>query len=107
MKVASGGIMLSLTEHKAAVRALAWRSDSRLLASGGEDGVLALAFGPEGELLSAGRDRQVRLWRADGRAAKSFPTESALPLQASITHDGRTLFAGDDAGTVRHWAPLP
>jgi sugar lactone lactonase YvrE len=33
-----GGIRLSLLEHKAAVRALDWRSDGKLLASAGEDG---------------------------------------------------------------------
>lgn len=67
------------------------------------NGVLALAFGPKGELLSAGRDHQVRLWNADGGAIKSFPTEAALPLQTGITPDGKTLVAGDDAGTVRWW----
>ena len=71
------------------------------------NGVLALAFGPSGELLSAGRDRQVRLWHADGRAAKSFPTETALPLQTSITHDGAALYAGDDTGRLRRWTALP
>jgi WD40 repeat protein len=68
------------------------------------NGVLALAFGPKGELLSAGRDRQVRLWKADGGAVKNFPTESALPLQTGITSDGKTLVAGDDAGGIRWWA---
>ena len=67
------------------------------------NGVLALAFGPQGDLLSAGRDKQVRLWAADGRAVKSFATEAALPLQTSITFDGKGLFAGDEAGVVRFW----
>ncbi|MFN0080491.1 MAG: c-type cytochrome domain-containing protein [Prosthecobacter sp.] len=67
------------------------------------NGVLALAFGPQGELLSAGRDKQVRLWAADGRALKSFASETALPLQTSITFDGKGLFAGDAAGAVRFW----
>lgn len=71
------------------------------------NGVLALAFGPQGELLSAGRDKQVRLWSADGREMKSFATDAALPLQTSITHDGKTLFAGDASGTVRHWPSVP
>jgi mono/diheme cytochrome c family protein len=66
------------------------------------NGVLALAFGPQGELLSAGRDRQVRLWNAGGAAVKSFASEAALPLQTSITFDGKGLFAGDATGVVRY-----
>ncbi len=71
------------------------------------NGVLALAFGPHGELLSAGRDKQARLWAADGRAMKAFPTDAALPLQTSITQDGKSLFAGDDSGSVRCWSAAP
>lgn len=67
------------------------------------NGVLALAFGPQGELLSAGRDKQVRLWNAEGRAVQSFPTDSTLPLQTSISFDGKGLFAGDAEGAVRFW----
>jgi WD40 repeat protein len=36
----SGRALLSLLEHKAAVRALDFRSDSKLLASAGEDGLI-------------------------------------------------------------------
>jgi len=68
------------------------------------NGVLALTFGPRGELLSAGRDKQVRLWKADGGAVKHFPTGTALPLQTGITSDGKTLVAGDEAGVVRWWS---
>lgn len=65
------------------------------------NGVLALAFGPKGELLSAGRDKQVRLWSPSGGAVKSFSYEAALPLQTSITFDGKGLFAGGADGLVR------
>ena len=71
------------------------------------NGVLSLSFGPKGELLSAGRDKQVRLWRADGGVIKSFPTETSLPLQTAIAQDGITLIAGDDAGGIRWWAAGP
>ena len=65
------------------------------------NGVLALTFGPNGELLSAGRDRRVRLWNASGAAVKHFESDAALPLQTSITFDGKGLFAGDASGAVR------
>ncbi len=64
------------------------------------NGVLALAFGPSGELLSAGRDNQIRLWSAEGRALKSFANEKSLPIQTAIRNDGKTLIAGDSAGEV-------
>ena len=69
------------------------------------NGVLALAFGPKGELLSAGRDRQVRLWKADGGPLKHFPSEKALPLQTAISFDGAVLLGGDDSGMVTRWDP--
>jgi WD40 repeat protein/mono/diheme cytochrome c family protein len=65
------------------------------------NGVLALAFGPKGELLSAGRDKHVRLWNANGVSSKDFPWENTLPLQTSITFDGKGLFAGGADGVVR------
>jgi WD40 repeat protein len=65
------------------------------------NGVLALAFGPKGELLSAGRDHQIRLWSPSGSSIKSFPSEAALPLQTSITFDGKGLFTGGADGVVR------
>lgn len=67
------------------------------------NGVLAAAFGPNGELLTAGRDKQVRLWKADGAAVKSFATDAALPLQTSIAFDGKGLFAGDERGSLLFW----
>ncbi|MCX6851882.1 MAG: hypothetical protein NTY98_23530 [Verrucomicrobia bacterium] len=65
------------------------------------NGVLALAFGPKGELLSAGRDNQARLWDASGGSVKSFSSGGILPLQTTITFDGKGLFAGGADGLVR------
>jgi WD40 repeat protein len=65
------------------------------------NGVLALTFGPKGELLSAGRDNQARLWDASGGSLKSFSSGGILPLQTTITFDGKGLFAGGADGVVR------
>lgn len=64
------------------------------------NGILALAFGPQGELLSAGRDNRVRLWNTSGGSMREFSSENSLPLQTSITFDGKGLFAGDARGVV-------
>lgn len=65
------------------------------------NGVLAVAFGPKGELLSAGRDNQARLWDASGGSVKSFSSGGILPLQTTITFDGKGLFTGGADGVVR------
>lgn len=65
------------------------------------NGVLAVAFGPKGELLSAGRDNQARLWEASGGSVKSFSSGGILPLQTTITFDGKGLFTGGADGLVR------
>ncbi len=67
------------------------------------NGVLSAAFGPNGELLTAGRDKQVRFWAANGSTVKSFANETALPLQTCVSFDGKTLLAGDEAGSVHAW----
>ncbi|WP_395750701.1 c-type cytochrome domain-containing protein [Prosthecobacter sp.] len=65
------------------------------------NGVLSLAFGPTGELLSAGRDNHVRLWSTSGGSVRDFPSEAVLPLQTSISFDGKSLFSGGADGVVR------
>ena len=67
------------------------------------NGILSVAFGSSGQLLSAGRDRQIRLWTTTGDAGKTFPSDSALPLQAAISNDGKTFVAGDAAGELHYW----
>jgi WD40 repeat protein len=134
----TGGIVLSLSEHKDSVGALSWRSDSEMLATGGEDGklilwdaqagwpsvtlgaphtprpatrvygklpggVLTAQFTSDGRLLTAGRDRAVRLWVSTGKALASFDTPEALPLKVTASPDGTTLIAGGAAGDVHFW----
>lgn len=71
-----------------------------------KNGVLSAGFGPNGHLLTAGRDRFVRYWDPAGNQLTSFALEQSFPLTTRITSDGKTLIAGDMAGVVHFW-PAP
>lgn len=68
-------------------------------------GVLSVAFSPSGELLSTGRDRQVKRWNAEGKPLESsgFPQ---LPLQCAFAPDGKSMVVGGAQGAVSV-SPVP
>ena len=68
-------------------------------------GVLCVAFGPTGTLVSAGRDHVVRLWNTEGNVQKSFDLSHAVPLTTRISHDGNTVIIGDKAGQLHFMKP--
>jgi WD40 repeat protein len=70
------------------------------------NGVLSASFGPDGNLISTGRDRVVRYWDVEGNASKAFPSSESLPLVARISHDGKSIVAGDADGKLHFW-PTP
>ncbi len=69
------------------------------------NGILSVAFGPQGTLLSAGRDHVVRYWTPDGNATKSYESPGAIPVTTRISHDGKTLVSGDSKGEVHFSHP--
>ena len=69
------------------------------------NGILSAAFGPNGELLTAGRDHVVRYWNSDGNVTKTINGFDAIPLSTRISHDGSTLVIGDAAGTTHFEKP--
>lgn len=96
------------------------------------NGVLDLAFGPNGELVSCGRDQQVRVWSSDGNLLHTFelgsgavvaspgltmsPLQSkshkgsqprVLPLRVGFVFDGSQVIAGDTSGKVLTWSVDP
>ncbi|MFG0266636.1 MAG: c-type cytochrome domain-containing protein [Rhodopirellula sp. JB055] len=119
----TGRQYLDLTGHKGAIRSLAWRDDSNVLASASEDGtvklwdvnsgkairsinagsggVTAVQFDHKGQLVTAGKDRKVRLWDAGGKQIKESPAASEAVLEVAITHDSSKMIYGDWTGAVR------
>jgi hypothetical protein len=71
------------------------------------NGVLGVSFDLNGNLLTAGRDQVVRLWKPDGQPLKSFDVPEAIPLTTRVSFDGQTLICGDSRGEVHFWNVSP
>lgn len=63
-------------------------------------GVLSVAFSASGELLSVGRDKQVKRWNSDGKPLDSiaFPQ---LPLHCAFSPDSKLMVIGGAQGAVK------
>jgi WD40 repeat protein len=121
----SGQEMFTLVGHKAAIAAVTWRSDSEMLASASEDGtvklwkasdgsalrsltahaggVLTARFGPDGKIVSGGRDNKVQIWETSGKNAGTLGFKGDLPTRVSFTADGRRIVVSDWQGQVTVW----
>ena len=117
--------LFNLAGHKAAVTALSWRGDSKLLASSSEDGTvklwemlegrqmkswtahgpgaLCVSFAHDGQLVTCGRDLAITLWNPNGGKVRSFEFSGDLPMRAAFSYDDKRVFATDFAGRVGVW----
>ena len=118
----TGREYFNLRGHTNAITEVSWRLDSNFLLSSSEDGSirqwemengrqvrtwsahaggsLGARYGMDGRIVSAGRDKLVKLWDGNGGALKSFPSLADLALRATLTHDGARVVSGDWTGTV-------
>lgn len=121
----TGNEFHSLRGHKDHISGLAWRSDSNLLATSSKDGnvmvwsmnngklakkwlahpggVLALDWTRNGQLVTSGRDKKVKIWKADFNLSKELPVFSSMVVEVAFSHDGKRIFCADWAGLVTVW----
>lgn len=70
-------------------------------------GVLDITFGADGRLVTAGRDRTVRLWKPDGSSTSTIARHTALPLHAAFLPDGQRIVTGTLDGQIRTFRLSP
>jgi WD40 repeat protein/chromosome segregation ATPase len=115
----------TLEGHKAAITDMSWRSDSNVLATSDEDGqvmlwdmnsgsraknwaahnggTLSVAFAQNGQLVTAGRDRQVKHWDQAGKQLRAFESLSDVAVDGDLTYDGSKVIGAGWAGEIYIW----
>lgn len=121
----TGNEYLSLKGHTGAITDISWRPDSNLVASSSEDGTIrlwelnngkevkrwnahgggvsAMDFTREANIVSIGRDRQAKLWQADGKNLKSYGGLKDVGLEVAYDAELKQVLGGDWLGEVRVW----
>ena len=64
-------------------------------------GVLSLDWSRNGELMTVGRDRIVRLWKADGNRLHQFPPLETLPTVVRAVDEVEQFVVGTFDGQLR------
>ncbi|KAJ3059228.1 hypothetical protein HK102_010091, partial [Quaeritorhiza haematococci] len=95
----TGREYLELRGHTGSITDVSWRLDSNVLASSSEDGT----FATDGRLATAGRDRVVRIWDANGGKQTELEPFGDLALAVALTHDESAVAGSDWSGAIRLW----
>ncbi len=121
----TGREYLGLKGHSKRISGFSWRADSNLLASASEDasvrlwemengkqikswgahggGTASVDFTRDGEIVTAGRDKTVKLWKGDGAAIRTFEAFADLALATAYCDETKRVVGGDWTGLVRVW----
>ena len=64
-------------------------------------GILSIDWNRNGKLVTVGRDKHIRLWKADGsKLTKKGIEQKTLMTAASLSEDGETVILGDFNGQI-------
>jgi hypothetical protein len=121
----TGREYFSLRGHTAGITEVSWRSDGNVCASASEDGTIHLwemengnsikswgahgggvesvRYARDGRIVTAGRDKLVKLWDGNGNAQRTFEARPDVALCAAFTHDDARVVAGDWTGQIPVW----
>ncbi|MEM7396888.1 MAG: hypothetical protein AAF492_31560, partial [Verrucomicrobiota bacterium] len=64
-------------------------------------GVLAMDWSKTGQLVTCGRDRKVKLWKADGSRLKEWKPLGVLPTSVELIRSSTQVVAGAFDGRLR------
>ncbi len=121
----TGNENFDLAGHKAMVSSISWRIDGKILGSASEDksvriwemkngkqiknweadgkGLTEVCFLPGGNLLTTGRDTNVKLWQQDGKQLQTFNGLSDMGMGLAYCASTKRVIAGSFQGDVLVW----